>query len=133
MRLLSVASSFALVLNSWPVILAGVSGFISTHVTDFVTHRNAPQWVKSGVNLVLTTFSGVLVTITTVPGYTWKDYLGVIASAWLVSMFTHWTGATTWVQNATANFGIGGDTKPLISEPAGTAGGTEGSAGTGVY
>lgn len=126
MRVLSATQSFQLVLNSWPVILAGICGVLSTHVTEIATHRNAPQWVKSGVNLVLTTLSGVLVTITTVAGYTWKDYLGVIASSWVVSMFTHWTGATTWLQEATANVGIGADVKPIVQAPAGTAGGTEG-------
>lgn len=126
MRLLASSTSFALVLNSWPVILAGFCGFVSTHVTEFVTKRNAAQWLKSGINLGFTTLGGILVTITTVPGYGWKDYLGVIASSWVVSMFTHWTGITTWAQALTENKGL--TAKPLIAQPTGTADGTEAGA-----
>lgn len=136
MRVLSVAhQSFQLVLNSWPVMLAGLTGILSTHATEVLTHKNAPQWVKSGVNLVLTTLGGVLVTVETVPGYNWKDYLGVIGSAEAVSLITHWTGATAWLQEATKSVGIGANTKPLVPDAsaAGTAGGTEGPAGGGVY
>lgn len=126
-------SGFALVLNSWPVILAGITGFLSTHVTEILTHRNAPQWIKSGVNLVLTTLGGILITLQVVPGHTWKDYVGEIFTAFLSSMFTHWTGLTTLTQSLTASFGIGGNTPPLVPEPSGNAGGTEGSAGQGAY
>lgn len=100
-------TSFELVLNSWPVILAAGCGFLATHLTDFLTHRNAPQLVKSAVNFGLTALAGVLIAVEVVPGKTWKDYVGLILAAWIVSMVTHATGVTNWVQTKTGSAGLG--------------------------
>jgi len=111
--------SFDLVLNSWPVILAGFTGFLSSQVTALFTHHRAPQWVKSLTNLLLTTLGGVLITVQTVPGHTWKDYVGEILMAWVVSLLTHFSGMTALVQNMSSNFGFGAGVQPLV-DPTGT-------------
>jgi hypothetical protein len=106
-----------LTLDSWPVLLAGLAGFGATHLTELLTNYNAPQWVKSGVNLVLVSLAGVLVTLTVVPGKTWKDYVGEIFMALVSSLVTHSTGITTWLQNATADVGIGGNVRAIAPPP----------------
>lgn len=108
---------FALVLNSWPVILAGLVGMASTHLTEVFAHYAAPQWVKSGINLFLATLGAVLVTTQTIPGHTWKDYVAEIFAAVGASLVTHWTGVTSWLQNATASAGVGARAKPLTTPP----------------
>lgn len=103
-----------LTLDSWPVLLAALAGFGATHVTEILTHYDAPQWVKSGVNLALVALAGVLITVTVVPGKSWKDYVGEIFAAWVSSLATHTSGITTWLQNATANVGVGANVHPLV-------------------
>jgi hypothetical protein len=115
----SGSRSFDLVLNSWPVILAAFTGFLSSQVTALFTHHRAPQWVKSLTNLLLTTLGGVLITVQTVPGHTWKDYVGEILMAWVVSLLTHFSGMTALVQSLSSNFGFGAGVQPLVA-PSGT-------------
>jgi hypothetical protein len=110
-------ADFALVLNSWPVILAGLVGIGSTHLTELLAHYRAPQWVKSGINLFLATLGATLATLKTVPGATWKDYVGEIFAAVFVSMMTHWTGATAWLQTLTQNQGVGASLRPIVPPP----------------
>jgi hypothetical protein len=109
-----VALTAALGFASWPVILAAGCGFLATHITALLTHRNAPQWLKSGINLVLVSLAGVLIAVQVVPGSTWKDYLGLIVPAWLTSLATHYAGFTQWITNAAGNVGIGANTPPLV-------------------
>jgi hypothetical protein len=111
--------AFELVLNSWPVLLAAGAGFLSSQLTAFLTHEKAPQWIKSLTNLVFTSLGGVLITVQTVPGHTWKDYVGVIVAGEIAALATHYIGLTAALQAATANFGIGGATPPLVA-PSGT-------------
>lgn len=110
-------ANFALVLNSWPVILAGLVGVASTHLTELFAHYQAPQWVKSGINVFLATLGAVLVTIQTVPGYSWKDYAGEIIVAVGSSMVVHWTGVTSWLQTLTAQSGVGANARPIVVPP----------------
>lgn len=107
----------ALVLSSWPTILAGMCGFGSSQITAFLTHRRAPQWIKSGVNLALSTLAGVLINLTVVAGSNWKDYVATIAVAWLVALGTHFSGMTALIGNSSANVGIGENAKPLTTPP----------------
>lgn len=111
----SGAASVALGIASWPVILAGVCGAASTQLTALLTHRNAPQWFKSGVNLVLTSLAGVLITIQVIPGHTWKDYLAEIAVGELVALGMHYSGATAFAAAASANVGLGGNLTPIVA------------------
>jgi len=111
--------AFDLVLNSWPVLLAGGTGFVSSQLTALLTHEKAPQWIKSLTNLVFTSLGGVLITVQTVPGHTWKDYAGVITAGELAALATHYIGLTAAAQAATANFGIGGGATPIVA-PSGT-------------
>jgi hypothetical protein len=106
-------------LNSWPVILAGATGFLSSQATAILTNHRAPQWIKSLTNLALTSLGGVLITVQTIPGHTWKDYAGTIFAAWLVSLGTHFAGLTALAQNASAGFGFGANAAPLVP-PTGT-------------
>ena len=108
---------FALVLNSWPVILAGLVGMGSTHLTEVFAHYKAPQWVKSGINLFLATLGATLATLKTVPGATWKDYFAEIFTAVFASMVTHWTGVTAWLQALTQNQGVGASLRPIVPPP----------------
>lgn len=110
-------AEFELVLNSWPVILAGLVGVASTHLTEVFAHYQAPQWIKSGINLFLATLGSVLVTTQTIPGHTWKDYFGEIMIAVVSSMVVHWTGVTAWLQTLTANAGVGAYTRPIVPPP----------------
>lgn len=110
-------SDFALVLNSWPVILAGLVGMGSTHLTEVFAHYQAPQWVKSGINLFLATLGAALATLKTVPGATWKDYAAEIFLAVAASMVTHWTGVTSWLQTLTAQAGVGAQARPIVPPP----------------
>jgi len=115
----SGSHAFDLVLNSWPVFLAGVVGFLSTQATALVTHHRAPQWIKSGINLALVTLGAAVTTIQTIPGHTWKDYAGEIVAAWLVSLATHFAGLTAFAQNLSSGWGIGSNVTPLVP-PTGT-------------
>jgi hypothetical protein len=103
-----------LTFDSWPVVLAGIVGVGATHVTEVFTHYDAPQWVKSGVNLALVALAGVLITIQVVPGHTWKDYVGEILVAWIASLTAHASGITAWIESLTANVGIGKTATPIV-------------------
>lgn len=111
--------AFDLVLNSWPVLLAGFTGFVSSELTAFITHHKAPQWVKSLTNLVFTSLGGAIITVQTVPGHTWKDYTGIILAGWLVSLGTHFAGLTALVGSLSSDIGIGATASPLVL-PSGT-------------
>lgn len=111
-------TGLALALDSWPVLLAALCGLAATHLTEVFTKYTAPQWVKSGVNLALVTLGGVLATIATDAGKTWKDYVGEIFAAWVVSILAHTAGLTAWIEALTANTGIGGNAKPLVTTPS---------------
>lgn len=110
-------AGFSLALNSWPVLVAGALGIVSTNVTAFLTHRAAPQWIKSGVNLALVSLAGVIATIQLVPGHMWKDYAGTIFVAWVASLVAHGAGLTQMVSNLSSNVGIGATVEPLVSPP----------------
>jgi len=116
-------NAFTLALNSWPVILAGLVGVGSTHLTEVLAHYEAPQWIKSGINLALVSLGGVLITVTTIPGKNWKDYVGEIFAAWVSSLIVHATGLTAWIQNLAGNVGIGAGVQPLVPDPATTGSG----------
>ena len=103
-----------LTFDSWPVVLAGIVGIVATHVTEVLTHYDAPQWVKSGVNLALVTLAGVLITVEVVPGHTWKDYVGEILVAWIASIAAHSAGVTAWLERLTADIGVGAGARPLV-------------------
>ena len=121
----TVPHSAGLDLSAWPTILAGLCGLGSAQLTAILTHRKAPQWIKSGVALALSTLAGVLITVTTVAGYTWKDYASEIAVAWLVAMGSHYAGLTALASNITAGSGVGAGVAPIVqaSDPAPTGGG----------
>lgn len=111
--------SFDLIFNSWPVLLAAGTGFLSSQLTAVLTHEKAPQWVKSLTNLVFTSLGAAIITVEVVPGHTWKDYLGLILAGTFSSLATHYIGLTALAQSKTATFGFGGNTAPLVA-PSGT-------------
>jgi hypothetical protein len=112
-----VGNPYSLVLDSWPVLLAAGCGWLSSQATAFLTHRRAPQWIKSGVHLLLASLAGVLITVVVIPTKTWKDYAAEIFVAWLSGVISKVAGWTEFVGNATANVGIGANVKPLTTPP----------------
>lgn len=104
----------ALGLASWPVILAAFCGFLATQATTVLAHRNAPQWLKSGINLALVTLAGVLISLQVVPGSNWKDTVGLIIPAWLTSLATHYSGLTQLLSHLTGDVGVGASLAPIV-------------------
>lgn len=101
-------------LGSWPTILAGLCGIGSAQLTALLTHRRAPQWMKSGVHLALSALAGVLINVAVVPGNKWTDYLGEIGVAWIIGIATKFAGATALAEEVTAGAGVGADVAPLV-------------------
>lgn len=85
-------------------LLAGVG---VPFAVDLLTKSNAPRALKSFLAAALAALAGVLATNVYVDGADWKVYLRNIATAWVVALATHYTGATNPVQRATADIGIG--------------------------
>jgi hypothetical protein len=113
-HILAVGGAATLALSSWPTILSGLCGLGSSQLTAFLSHKAAPTWVKSGIALCLSTLSGVLITVTVVPGNTWKDYVSLIGLTWITALFSHVAGLTALVENKTADVGVGKNVPPLV-------------------
>lgn len=88
-----------------------VIGVFIPMLTALVTHITAPQWLRSGLNFGLSALAGILTTIAITDYHTLNDYLLAIAFAWLATMRSHYAGLTTPIAIATANFGIGKQSK----------------------
>lgn len=100
-----------------------VIGVFIPMLTALVTHITAPQWLRSGLNFGLSALAGILTTLVITDYHTLIDYLLAIAFAWLATMRSHYAGLTTPIAIATANFGIGKQSKvgtpdiPIPEEP----------------
>jgi hypothetical protein len=110
-------NGYSLALNSFPTVLAGLCGLASAQLTALLTNHQAPQWIKSGVHLLISTLAGVLVTVAVVPGNRWTDYLSEIAVAWVAGIAAHFAGLTALVASITANSGLGASVTPLVVSP----------------
>jgi membrane-associated HD superfamily phosphohydrolase len=118
-------------LGSWPTILAGLCGIGSSQLTALLTHRRAPQWIKSGLHLALSTLAGVLINITVVSGHKWTDYLAEIAVAWITGIGTKVAGGAALAERLTAGQGLGANVAPLVRVPAALPrSGAESTSGT---
>lgn len=98
-------SMTALMLSSF------VIGVFIPMLTALITHITAPQWLRSGLNFGLSALAGVLATIAITNYHTLNDYLLAIAFAWLATMRSHYAGLSNPIAIATANLGIGRQSK----------------------
>lgn len=101
-------------LSSWPTILAGLCGVGSAQLTALLTHRHAPQWIKSGVHLSLSVLAGVFINLTVVAGNKWTDYVAEIAVAWIAGIGTKIAGGTALAEEVTAEQGVGKNVGPIV-------------------
>jgi hypothetical protein len=123
----------ALTLTSWPVLLAGGVGWLSSQVTAFLTHKAAPQWIKSGIHLALSTLAGALITITVTPASSWKDYAALIATTWGAGIISHVAGWTQLVANTTWNVGVGAGVPPIVPPAPGVTETQDAAQGESVF
>lgn len=59
-------------------------------LVGLVTKWNAPSWLKSALNIGLTTLGAVLSTITFAPHATWQACVVLVAQSWAVSIGAHY-------------------------------------------
>jgi hypothetical protein len=88
-----------------------VIGVFIPMLTALVTHITAPQWLRAGLNFGLSALAGILATIAINDYRTLNDYLLAIAFAWLATMRSHYAGLPNSITIATANLGIGRQSK----------------------
>lgn len=107
-------------------ILPALLGIAAAYLTELLTKLIAPAWVKRTVAGLLALLAGVIPTVTLHTGETAATYLVAILSAWVLAIATHTAGLTTWLQSATAGFGLGPalPTIPANGTPGLTAGST---------
>lgn len=58
-------------------------------LVGLITKWHAPSWLKSALNLGLTTLGAVIATANFTDGASWKAYVVLIAQAWAVSLAMH--------------------------------------------
>lgn len=91
----------------FPLALSVLVGVVIPHIVDLVTHSTAPQWVKSGLAVVLAALTGALTTVTWQGWDDWKVYVLNIFMAFVAAFTSHTAGASEFVQQATGDFGVG--------------------------
>lgn len=88
------------------LVVSGIVGLLIPFITDFLTKSNAPLWMKSTLNLALSSLAAVIVTVSLGDYASLNEYLGAIFVAWTANMRMHYTGATKPIAAATASFGV---------------------------
>lgn len=89
-----------------PLLISFVAGIIIPAITELVTKSNAPAWVRSVLNLLLSSLAGAVATAS-VGNMGLTETLSAVAVAWVGSMRSHYAGISKPVADSTPSIGIG--------------------------
>lgn len=76
-------------------------------IVDLLTKSALPGQVKAGLAFALSALAGALAQTVFAPGQRWTDYLLAVAVSFTNAMVAHYAGTSSWIEQATAGFGIG--------------------------
>ena len=83
-------------------------------IVDLLTKSALPGQVKAGLAFALSALAGALAQTVFAPGQRWTDYLLAVAVSFTNAMVAHYAGTSTWIEQATAGFGIGPKPAPPV-------------------